>query len=146
MTSALNSGRRSINSLTLSRPAIVRLSLFCLALLCTACASVSTPRLARLDGHSLTPTQIDADVARLMAANDVKGLALALIRDSQVVYVHPYGMRDVERNIPLQTDTVMYGASLTKATFAYMVMQLVDEGRLDLDRPIATYLPKPLPD
>jgi CubicO group peptidase (beta-lactamase class C family) len=38
-----------------------------------------------------------------------------------------------------------YGASLTKAAFAYMVMQLVDEGRLELDAPIARYLPKPLP-
>jgi CubicO group peptidase (beta-lactamase class C family) len=41
---------------------------------------------------------------------------------------------------------VTYGASLTKAAFAYLVMQLVDEGRVDLDAPIATYLPKPLPD
>jgi len=39
----------------------------------------------------------------------------------------------------------MYGASLTKVAFAYMVMQLVDEGRLDLDRSIADYLPRPLP-
>jgi CubicO group peptidase (beta-lactamase class C family) len=40
----------------------------------------------------------------------------------------------------------MYGASLTKAVFAYTVMQLVEEGKLDLDTPIATYLPKPLPE
>ena len=40
----------------------------------------------------------------------------------------------------------MYGASLTKAVFAYTVMQLVEEGRIDLDRPIADYLPKPLPE
>jgi CubicO group peptidase (beta-lactamase class C family) len=40
----------------------------------------------------------------------------------------------------------MYGASLTKAAFGYMVMQLVEEGKLDLDRSIAQYLPRPLPD
>jgi CubicO group peptidase (beta-lactamase class C family) len=40
----------------------------------------------------------------------------------------------------------MYGASLTKAVFAYTIMQLVDEGRVDLDKPIADYLPRPLPD
>lgn len=39
----------------------------------------------------------------------------------------------------------MYGASLTKAVFAYTVMRLVDEGKLDLDTPIASYLDKPLP-
>jgi CubicO group peptidase (beta-lactamase class C family) len=41
---------------------------------------------------------------------------------------------------------VMYGASLTKAAFAYMMLQLVDEGRLDLDASIADLLPKPLPE
>jgi CubicO group peptidase (beta-lactamase class C family) len=40
----------------------------------------------------------------------------------------------------------MYGASLTKAAFAYMVMQLVEQGRLDLDASIAQYLKQPLPD
>ena len=106
----------------------------------------AAPKLARLDGAPLTPAYIDARVTRLMAANDVKGLAVALIRDGQVVYVKAYGRRDVEKDLPLTTDTVMYGASLTKATFAYMVMQLADEGRIDLDASIATYLPKPLPD
>jgi CubicO group peptidase (beta-lactamase class C family) len=40
----------------------------------------------------------------------------------------------------------MYGASLTKFAFAYMVMQLVDERKVDLDKSIADYLPKPLPE
>jgi CubicO group peptidase (beta-lactamase class C family) len=40
----------------------------------------------------------------------------------------------------------MYGASLTKAAFGYMILQLVDEGRIDLDAPIERYLPKPLTD
>ena len=81
-----------------------------------------------------------------MRANDVKGLAVALIRDGRVVYLRGFGFRNVTRGLPLTPDTVMYGASLTKATFAYMVMQLVDEGKVNLDRSIADYLPKPLPD
>jgi CubicO group peptidase (beta-lactamase class C family) len=40
----------------------------------------------------------------------------------------------------------MYGASLTKTAFAYMFLQLVDEGRIKLDDSIATILPRPLPD
>lgn len=112
-----------------------------------ACVTASDPAPIRtLDNRTLTPAQIDAAVTRLMTANDVKGSAVALIRDGRVAYVHAYGLRDVEHQLPLQTDTIMYGASLTKATFAYMVMQLVDERRLDLDRPLAEYLPRPLPD
>jgi CubicO group peptidase (beta-lactamase class C family) len=89
---------------------------------------------------------IDAEAQRLMASQDVKGMAIAVIDNGAVVHVAAYGQRNVERNLPLQTDTIMYGASLTKTAFAYMVLQLVDESRLDLDRSIAEYLPRPLPE
>ncbi len=102
--------------------------------------------LATLDGRPLSARKIDATVEALMRANRVEGLGLALIRDGRVVYLHGYGRRDVAGALPLQTDTVMYAASLTKATFAWYVMQLVDEGRVDLDRPIAEMLPRPLPE
>jgi CubicO group peptidase (beta-lactamase class C family) len=46
--------------------------------------------------------------------------------------------------LPLTPDSVMTAASLTKAAFAYLVMQLVDDGVLDLDKPIDAYLPRPL--
>jgi CubicO group peptidase (beta-lactamase class C family) len=97
-----------------------------------------------LDGHALDFKAIDERVQTLMSANRVVGLAVALIRDGQVAYVRAYGRRNVEDDLPLTPDTIMYGASLTKATFAYMVMQLVDEGRIDLDRAVTEYLPKPL--
>ncbi len=107
-------------------------------------ASADAP--PRLDGGRQTAAGIDATVREVMAAEKVPGLALALIHGGKVAYLRTYGLRDVEKKLPLATDTVMYGASLTKATFAYFVMQLVDEGRIDLDRPLATYLPKPLPE
>lgn len=88
---------------------------------------------------------IDAEAQRLMASEDVKGMAIAVIDDGQVVHVAAYGHANVAENRALEIDTVMYGASLTKTAFAYMVLQLVDEGRLDLDRSIAEYLPQPLP-
>ncbi len=104
------------------------------------------PTIRRLDGSTLTPSQIDATVERLMTKGRVPGLALALIQGGRPVYVKAYGRRDVEQDLPLDADTVMYAASWTKLAFAYMVMQLVDEGIVDLDSPIAKYLKKPLPD
>lgn len=92
------------------------------------------------------PDAIDTEALRLMATQDVKGMALAVIDRGRPVHVAAYGFANVERRQPLLTDTVMYGASVTKAAFGYMVMQLVDEGRIDLDASIATYLPRPLPD
>lgn len=92
-----------------------------------------------------TPAQIDAEVRAAMSRTGAKGIAVAVIDRGKPIFVHAWGARNAKGD-PLTTDTVMYGASLTKAVFAYTVMQLVEEGRLDLDRSIADYLPKPLPD
>lgn len=89
---------------------------------------------------------IDAEATRLMKSENVQGLALAVIQDGRVVQVAAYGYRNVERNLPLDTATIMYGASLTKTAFTYMLLQLVDEGRLDLDASVADLLPRPLPE
>ncbi|MBC7768006.1 MAG: beta-lactamase family protein [Phycisphaerales bacterium] len=110
------------------------------ALLLSACAS--SPDRPALPSAAA----IDAEAQRLMASQDVRGMAIAVIDDGQVVHVAAYGHANVAENRALQTDTVMYGASLTKAAFAYMVLQLVDEGRFDLDRPMHQYLPRPLPE
>ena len=72
-----------------------------------------------------------------------QGLAIALINNGQVQSVQAFGKRN-SKGEPLTDSTVMYGASLTKATFGYLVMQLVDEGKVDLDKPIVSLLPKPL--
>lgn len=105
--------------------------------LLVACAFAAEPA---------TQKNIDAKVRKLMAKGNVPGMALALVENGRPAYVNSYGFRDVETKQPLQKDTVMYGASLTKFIFAYMVMQLKDEGIVDLDRSIAEYLKKPLPE
>ena len=88
---------------------------------------------------------IDQSVRAAMKKTQARGLALALVEDGQPVMVRAWGQRNAA-GAPLTPQTVMYGASLTKSVFAYTVMQLVEEGRLDLDRSIAEYLPRPLPD
>ena len=88
---------------------------------------------------------IDAEAARLMAATQAQGLAVAVVDAGQIVHIGAYGKRNAAGE-PLLPDTVMYGASLTKAVFAYAVMQQVEAGRMKLDRPLADYLAKPLPD
>jgi CubicO group peptidase (beta-lactamase class C family) len=110
----------------------------------TASVGQNRPGFTRADGVNLSTRQIDSTVERLMSAAKVTGLALALIEKGEVSYVKAYGMADVSEGRPLWPDTVMYGASLTKAAFAYMVMTLADDGALNLDTPISDILPKPL--
>src|ERR1041384_4128422 len=87
---------------------------------------------------------IDDMVGKIMIRTRAKGMAVAVIDQGEVRFVRAYGIRNAKGN-PLTTDTVMYGASLTKTVFAYTVMQLVDQGRLKLDTPLKDYLDKPLP-
>lgn len=99
---------------------------------------------AAANPSTMTRAEIDAELRRAMVATQARGIALAVIEDGRVTHVTSLGDRNAAGE-PLETDTVMYGASLTKAAFAYMVMQLVEEGLIDLDRPIDEYLDRPLP-
>ncbi len=97
------------------------------------------------DAGLLRGQELSQAIEQVMLAEDVKGLAVAIIEDGRISYQQSFGYRNVAQQLPLRSDTIMYGASLTKAAFAYMVLQLVDEGVIALDRPIAEYLKKPLP-
>ncbi len=87
---------------------------------------------------------LDTQVQRAMEATQSRGMAIAVIDAGQVVYTHSYGVRNAAGDA-LKTGSIMYGASLTKSAFAYLVMQLVDAGKLELDRPLYQYLKSPLP-
>jgi CubicO group peptidase (beta-lactamase class C family) len=91
-----------------------------------------------------TPPDVDALARAAMAETGAKGLAIAVIDDGQVASVQAWGVRNAAGD-PLRTDTIMYGASLTKAVFAHLVMQLAEEGVVGLDRPFAEDLARPLP-
>jgi CubicO group peptidase (beta-lactamase class C family) len=120
-------------------PALTLASVLAVILALGGCAT------APEDPHPRDFATIDAEAQRLMKRESVQGLALAVIEDGQVAHVAAFGRRSVERDLPLTTDTIMYGASLTKTAFAYMVLQLVDEGKLSLDDSVASLLPRPLP-
>ena len=88
--------------------------------------SLTLPSLAQKATHALPANSaIDAEAKQTMARTHAKGLAIAVIDHGKVGYVQAYGIRNAKGE-PLTTDTVMYGASLTKMVFAYHVLQLVD--------------------
>ncbi len=111
-----------------------------LALLALVACDAKPPHAALPDAAT-----IDSTARALMQREHVHGMALAVIDFGAVVHVAAYGIRDSVGD-PLTTQTIMYGASLTKTAFTYLVMQLVDDGRLDLDASVADLLPRPLPE
>jgi CubicO group peptidase (beta-lactamase class C family) len=88
---------------------------------------------------------LDSQIQSGMSSTGTKGIAVAIIDRGKVSSVKSWGARNAKGD-PLTPDTIMYAASLTKAMFAYTVRQMADEGKIDLDASIATYLPKPLPE
>ena len=120
------------------RAELIRASLLALMLF-------ASPLMARTPARLPTGPAIDKQIECVMARTGAKGMAIAVIDRGKVTYVKAYGERNAKGD-PLQTDTVMYGASITKTVFAYTMMRLVDQKRIDLDTPLAAYLDKPLPD
>ena len=102
-------------------------------------------QIKKLDGRSLSFTDIDKTISELMNAAEVTGLCLTIINDNKIAYIKTYGYKNKEKNELIDTSTIFYAASFSKAVFAYIAMQLVQEGVLDLDKPIWSYLNKPLP-
>ncbi|HZC65649.1 MAG TPA: serine hydrolase [Candidatus Dormibacteraeota bacterium] len=113
---------------------------------CGVARQAGTPasEIKRLDASTISAADVDATVSRLMAAGKVTGAGVAIFNDKKVVYSKAFGLRDQEKNLPLTPDSVMIAASLSKSIFAYMVMQLVQEHVVDLDKPVYQYLPKRL--
>jgi CubicO group peptidase (beta-lactamase class C family) len=108
-------------------------------------AIAQQPPVPRPDGSLIAPSQIDVTVTRLIEAAHVTGAGIAILHGGRVAYLKAYGLRDVEKGLPLTPNSVMTSASLSKAAFATLVMRLVQRGALDLDKPVYQYLPKPLP-
>ena len=76
----------------------------------------------------------------------VTGLCVGIVNDNKGAYIKSYGYENKVTDKWNDTATSFYAASLSKALFAYLTMQLVDKGVINLDTPLYKYLPKPLPE
>ncbi len=106
--------------------------------------SGQTQHIARLNGSKISVSEIDKTVKRLMDTANVQGLGLAILNNKKTVFIKSYGYKNKPKNELLDTASIMYGASLSKAVFGYLTMKLVQEKVLDLDKPLFQYLRKPI--
>ncbi|MCI0537195.1 MAG: serine hydrolase [Verrucomicrobiales bacterium] len=99
-------------------------------------ATAATPQAAKdpLEG-------LDAFVETLRADWKVPGVGIAIVKGDQVIYAKGFGQRDVGQNLPVTPDTLFAIGSCSKAFTATAVGMLVDEGKIDWDKPLRTYLP-----
>jgi CubicO group peptidase (beta-lactamase class C family) len=82
----------------------------------------------------------------VMARTQVSAISAAAVQDGCIVFQRVLGVADRRSGNPADGKTVFRASSLSKPVFARLVMKFVEEGRLDLDKPLHTYLAKPLPE
>src|SRR5947209_2156500 len=83
----------------------------------------------------------DEFVRDIMRDWKVPGLAIAVIKDGEVIFSQGFGKRDVEAGLEVTTQTLFPIASCTKAFTTTAMAILADEGKLDWDTPVKRYLP-----
>lgn len=83
---------------------------------------------------------VDALVQKHMEAEHLPGLAIAVVREGQVLLAKAYGLSDLEKRTPASTETVYEIASVTKMFTAAAVMVLVEAGSVSLEDPITEHL------
>lgn len=80
-------------------------------------------------------------VTKVMADWKVPGVAISVVKDSKVIYAEGFGFRNVEQGLKVTPRTLFAIGSCTKAFTATAVGILVDEGKIEWDKPVRNYLP-----
>ena len=97
-----------------------------------------------LADHPEVASQIklmDAWTQAQMKAIELPGLVIGVVHDQEVVWSKAYGHADVERDTPMQSDSIFRIASHSKLFTSIAILQLRDAGKLRLDDPITDHLP-----
>ncbi len=86
--------------------------------------------------------QVDHALRHAVEAGDAPGVVAVAATDKEVIYEGAFGRRDRTKDAMMTADTVFWIASMTKAVTSTAAMQLVEQGKLQLDEPIGTILPE----
>jgi CubicO group peptidase (beta-lactamase class C family) len=73
---------------------------------------------------------------------EVPGVAIAIVKNGEVILTEGFGMRDVAGKLAVTSKTLFAIGSCTKAFTTFVMGTLVDEGKLDWDKPVRTYAPE----
>ncbi len=79
-------------------------------------------------------------IVNLMQQSKIPGLALSVIKDGKPFYAKGFGARNLKKNIPFDEDTLFGIGSISKSFTALGIMQLVEQGKIDLQSPVKKYI------
>ncbi len=121
--------------------AIIRtmLAIFLIVLLSLSFPAAVTPARAQSTSHDFS--EVDAYINETMRRLPIKGMALAIVKGDEIVYMQGYGIANVHGD-PATPQTPWPMASVTKSFTALAIRQLALAGKVDLSAPLQTYLPE----
>lgn len=96
---------------------------------------------ANLNDPDVVAAFVDGVVQPMMVNNNSPAGTVAIIKDGQLVFAKGYGFQNKEKNIPVDAATTLFRPGSISKLFTWLaVMQLVEQGKLDLDTDVNTYL------
>ncbi|MFF2888658.1 cyclic peptide export ABC transporter [Paenibacillus sp. NPDC057967] len=103
--------------------------------------SVSQPGIASAADLSGKEAEIEQFIEKSWDKSNIPGMSVVIVNGGQTVYQKGFGHADVSRDVPVTPDTLFELGSTSKAFTALAVLQLEEEGKLNLDENVSAYLP-----
>jgi CubicO group peptidase (beta-lactamase class C family) len=103
-----------------------------------------TDKWQTLSGEWRESDQAESFLRQVLDKSGATALSVAIVQGSNVVFQRSMGILDKKTKKLVNNQTVFRTASLSKPVFAYLVMKFVDEGLLDVDKPVHLYLERPI--
>jgi CubicO group peptidase (beta-lactamase class C family) len=113
--------------------------------------NTETPAVSPSAAHSLTSTDVEAFLGGLvplqLEQDDIAGVTISIVKDGKLLFAKGYGYADVEKKQPVVADATLFRPGSISKLFTWTaVMQLEEQGKLDLDRDVNTYLDFKIPE
>lgn len=90
---------------------------------------------------SVLLNKIDSIVTMYMTTNDIVGISIGIVKSDKIYYIKGYGTAEINANKPVDSLTNFHVASISKLFTATAIMQLVEVGKLDINKHLTDYLP-----
>jgi serine beta-lactamase-like protein LACTB, mitochondrial len=119
---------------------MLRLGRFVTLLFLLVGASIRAEEIASLP--SPVNVSIESMMKQEMEKQQTVGAAIGIVYKGEIVYLKGYGHGDVKEDMPATTDSMFRWASISKIVTAFAAMQLWEQGKLDLDVDVRTYVPE----
>src|SRR5262245_50856854 len=112
------------------------------ALLALSVPALAQPTVPPAEPYKAAVAELDKLIKHEVADKKLPALSIALVDNQKVVWAAGYGFQDRDRKVPATAETIYRVGSVSKLFTDVAVMQLVEEGKIDIDAPVAKYIPE----